>query len=403
MNPFLENQYYIPDPEARVWNDGRLYIYGSCDIRGADQWCSDQYRVFSTDDLIHWTDHGVSLEKENIPFKTHRPLAAPDCVCKNGLYYLYLCMNGLGGREGVAVSKHPGGPFKNPVQIEHTDQIDPAVLVDDDGKSYFYWGQMELKAAELNEDMVSVKPETICTLLDHENDGFIEAASIRKINGLYYMVYSDTRRGLGTCLSYAISESPLGPYEKKGVIIDNAHCNRFSWNNHGSLCEFNGQWYIFYHRSTHNSKYSRKTCVEPVAINPDGTIDEVVMTTQGAEPPIDASREMEAYRACQLYGNIHSAFEGENEYLTGTLKHDFASYRYLNFSGQKKFSIRLKGTGSLNVHLECAFWIPTCTVEFDSPDEWITVECDFPETHGKHSVHLSFNNAGLSVQSFKFI
>lgn len=402
MNPFLDNQYYIPDPEARVWNDGRLYIYGSCDVRGADQWCSDKYHVFSTDDLINWTDHGVSLEKENIDFKTHRPLAAPDCVFKDGTYYLYFCMNGLGGREGVAVSENPGGPFKNPLQIEHTDRIDPAVLVDDDGKSYFYWGQMEMKGAELNEDMVSIKPETTCTLMNHENSGFIEAASIRKINGLYYMVYSDTTRGLGTCLSYAIAESPLGPYEKKGVIIDNAHCNRFSWNNHGSLCEFKGQWHIFYHRSTHNSKYSRKTCAEPVTINPDGSIDEVEMTTQGAEPPIDASREIEAYRSCQLYGNIHSAFEGETEYLTNTLKHDFASYKYLMFSGQKKFSARVKGTGSLNVHLESAFWIPACTLEFDSPDAWTTVECDFPETHGKQSVHLTFNDEGLSVQSFKF-
>jgi beta-xylosidase len=402
MNPFLDNQDYIPDPEAHVWDDGRLYVYGSLDIRGAEYWCSDQYRVFSTADLVHWTDHGVSLEKEPIPFRTKGTLCAPDCICKDGKYYLYFCMHGLGGREGVAVSDRPEGPFRNPVQIEHTAQIDPAAFVDDDGKAYFYWGQMEAKGAELNEDMLSIQPDTVRTLLTHEEDGFIEASSMRKINGRYYLVYSDTSRGLGTCLSYAISDSPLGPFEKKGVIIDNVGCDPFSWNNHGSLCEFKGQWYIFYHRSSLGTRWNRRACAEPVTIHPDGTIDEVEMTTQGTEPPIDASREMEAWRACYVYGGVHTAMEGETEILHAPKKYGFADYRYLQFSGQKTFNIRVKGSGSLNVHLDNPFWLPAVTLEFDSPDHWTTVDCDFPETEGKHSVHLTFNDDGISVQCFAF-
>jgi beta-xylosidase len=402
MNPFLANQHYIPDPEARVWEDGRLYIYGSLDIRGADSWCSRQYRVFSTDDLIHWTDHGISLDMEDIGFRTEHMLCAPDCVCRDGKYYLYFCMPGRGGVEGVAVSDNPAGPFEHPKQIPHTDQIDPTALVDDDGRAYYYWGQMELKGAELNDDMLTIRPETTRVLLNHEDHGFIEAASIRKINGMYNMVYSDTSRGLGTCLSYALSDSPLGPFEKQGVIIDNDHCNRFSWNNHGSLCEFRGQWYIFYHRSSHNSRYSRRTCVEPVTIRPDGTIEEVEMTTQGAEPPIDAARRIEAYRACELYGNIHTAFAGEDEFLTGTFENDFASYKYLRFSGQKTFTARVKGSGRMDLHLDNPFWTPAATLEFDSPDEWTEVSRAFPETHGTHSVHLRFYSSGLSVLSFRF-
>ena len=69
MNPILENQHYVPDPEARVWEDGRLYIYGSYDLRGADHWCSERYHVFSTSDLVNWQDHGVSLNKDGIDFK----------------------------------------------------------------------------------------------------------------------------------------------------------------------------------------------------------------------------------------------------------------------------------------------------------------------------------------------
>ena len=251
MNPILPNEFYIPDPEAHVWKDGRLYIYGSVDIAAADSWCSETYRVFSTDDLLRWTDHGVSFRKEQVPFATHRPLAAPDCAERDGKYYLFFCMNGNGGVEGVAESPYPWGPFENPTQIEQTDQIDPAVLVDDDGRAYLVWGQVELKGAELSDDMRSIKPETLTrNMLTADEHGFVEGASLRKIQGKYYLLYSDASRGLGTCLSYAISEHPLGPYEPKGVVIDNIACDRFSWNNHGSLCEFKGQWYVFYHRSS---------------------------------------------------------------------------------------------------------------------------------------------------------
>ena len=142
MNPLLENHHYVPDAEAHVWNDGRLYIYGSYDIRGALSYCSTQYHVFSTDDLVYWTDHGVSLESHQIPWmQPSRPLYAPDCAYRDGKYYLYFCYADPVGREGVAVSEKPYGPFENPVPVKGADGggIDPAVLVDDDGAAYLYW------------------------------------------------------------------------------------------------------------------------------------------------------------------------------------------------------------------------------------------------------------------------
>ncbi|TFG72425.1 MAG: hypothetical protein E4H27_02645 [Anaerolineales bacterium] len=89
MNPFLDHRHYVPDAEAHIWQDGRLYLYGSYDLRGAESYCSRQYRTFSTDDMVHWTDHGISLDTQQIPWLNPSiPLYAPDCAFKDGKYYL---------------------------------------------------------------------------------------------------------------------------------------------------------------------------------------------------------------------------------------------------------------------------------------------------------------------------
>ena len=128
-------------------------------------------------------------------------------------------------------------------------------------------------------------------ILTEQEHGFHEGACMRKRNGIYYIVYTDISRGKATCLSYAMSDKPLGPYKKGGVIIDNMYCDPQTWNNHGSIEEFKGQWYIFYHRSSQNSFTSRRMCVEKIYFNEDGTINEVEMTSMGASSPIDGQRD----------------------------------------------------------------------------------------------------------------
>ncbi|MDA1044276.1 MAG: family 43 glycosylhydrolase, partial [Verrucomicrobia bacterium] len=265
MNPILPLQHFVPDPEARVWEDGRVYFYGSYDFSGDLAFCSTQYRVFSSADLVEWTDHGVSFRAEDAyPEEACPgvPLCAPDCVYKDGLYYMYFCL--ADQSEGVASSELPYGPFKNAVPVEgaHGDGIDPAVLVDDDGQAYYYWGQFRCRAARLLPNMSALDMATrVDNLIDEASHGFHEGASMRKRNGVYYLIYSDISRGKPTCLSYATSRSPLGPFKKGGVIIDNADCDVASWNNHGSIVEFKGQWYVFYHRSSQASACSRRACV----------------------------------------------------------------------------------------------------------------------------------------------
>ena len=147
--------------------------------------------------------------------------------------------------------------------------------MDDDGEVYYLWGQFNLRGAKLTKDMQIDESTLETAILTEQEHGFHEGASLRKRNGKYYLVYTDISRGKATCLSYAIADKPLGPYRKGGVIIDNIYCDPSTWNNHGSIEEFCGQWYVFYHRSSQNTIVNRRVCAEPVYFNEDGTINEV--------------------------------------------------------------------------------------------------------------------------------
>lgn len=367
MNPLLPRKHFVPDAEARVMPDGKLYLYGSYDHSGCKDYCSREYHVFVTDDaaMEHWTDCGVSFrntkDDAGIPWCPDTVLYAPDAIYRNGKYYLYMC--GSNGFEGVAVSDRPQGPFTDAQPIVGADLngIDPSVFIDDDGQAYYFWGQFRLKGAKLNEDMISLDLSSYQEgILTEQEHGFHEGSSIRKHNGRYYMVYTDTSRGRATCMSYAVADAPLGPYTRGGVIVDNAYCDPGTWNNHGSICEYKGQWYIFYHRSSQNSITSRRVCVEPIHFNEDGSIDEVMMTSQGASGSLNAFDWIDASLACRVKGNVYIAPDPDcdpnapNEILTngggGNWIEDWAEYRYLDFAdGAATWTLRARGEGTVSV------------------------------------------------------
>lgn len=360
-NPVLPPSICIADGEAHVFSDG-LYVFGSWD-QYADDYCSEEYCVVSTKDMKNWTVSDKSLDGREIPWLTdgkkdyyvtdmnprdpapffknmveeiqrkmsggagisldsipkeelpesidfgqyvQNPhlLYAPDCIYKDGKYYLYFCTSA--NLEGVAVSDKPEGPYKDPVQLPCAG-IDPAVFIDDDGKAYYYWGQFRASGVELNPDMVSFDEENVVRrIVTEEEHGFHEGSSMRKRNGIYYYVYPCVYRdNKPTCLAYATSESPLGPFTYRGIIIDNAKCDPQSWNIHGSIECFEGQWYVFYHRSSKNGKASRRLCVEPICFNEDGTIDEVKMTSIGAGEPFAMDEAIQGWRACEVDGGSY--------------------------------------------------------------------------------------------------
>jgi arabinoxylan arabinofuranohydrolase len=407
MNPLLPLQFFIPDVEARQWHDGRLYLYGSYDISGDTIYCSRELHVFSSPDLHEWTDHGVSFRSTDMHANRESQLYAPDCIHIDGRYYLCYCS--AGQREGIASSDTPHGPFSDAYGVEGADGdgIDPAILLDDDGQVYYFWGQFELRGARMKADMSGVEPGTVTKpILTEARDGFHEGASIRKRNGIYYLVYTDISRGRATSMAYATSRSPLGPYEKGGIIIDNTGCDPETWNNHGSIAEFNGSWYIFYHRSSQASKFSRRVCIEPIQFNADGSIDEVEMTTQGASAPLDATRRLEASRACLLSGRVRTASlppdastDNWREHLTHLHNGDWAAYKYLDFGeGAGAFHARagsLSYGGRIEVHIDDPETPPVSSCEIPHTGGWAKWETVTSPVNGSlrgvHAVFLRFS------------
>lgn len=371
-NPILPLDIHIPDSEAHVMPDGRLYLYGSYDDRD-DVYSSEQYRVISTPDLEHWTIHAPSLNGNSVPWfndpdapkypgidwshptpfirrmlerdaaegrdmkaefekESNSPkpalLFAPDCIEKNGRYYLYFCMPD--DSEGVAVSNRPEGPFSDPVQLP-CGGIDPAVFIDEDGQAYYYWGQLFSHGVRLNEDMISFDPEQIVDdLVTEEEHYFHEGSSMRKIGDTYYYVYANMERGKPTSLGYATGSSPLGPFTYRGILIDNDGCDPASWNNHGSIECFHGQWYVFYHRCSRGRQQYRRLCIEPITINEDGSIDEVKMTSQGLGAPFGPGEAIMGYQACGLTGTVYIGVdERYGEKLMNISSGDTAIFRYV--------------------------------------------------------------------------
>jgi hypothetical protein len=339
QNPICPIGTYIADPTARVWHDGKLYIYGSTD-ESTNYYCSYRHDVMFTSDLSNWmmVENVFASKGENDQVPEVDPLLfAPDIEYRNGTYYLYYCTPQHGYNEGVASSQSPTGPFKHErfINVGKYNEIDPTIFIDDDGQAYYYWGQFTLKGAKMKQNMVELDTATIRdNIINKDEHFFHEGAFVMKRNGLYYIIYAHEGRRdrRPTCIAYATATSPMGPFKYGGVIIDNFGCDPESWNNHGSVAEFNGQWYIFYHRSSHASKMMRRACMEPITFNPDGSIDEVEMTSQGAGKPLSAFEKIDAERACLLSGYCRIMKIGEgNEAISEIKPGDGAVFKYIDF------------------------------------------------------------------------
>ena len=286
-NPFITD-IYTADPSAHVWKDGRLYVYPSHDVappRGCD--LMDKYHVFSTDDMVHWKDHGEILRADQVPWgrKEGGFMWAPDCAYKNGTYYFYFPHPS--GTEwnktwkvGIATSKKPDRDFTAQGYLElgndNYAMIDPCTFVDDDGQAYFYYGGgNRCVGGKLKNNMTELAGalKTMEGLKD-----FHEATWVFKRKGTYYLTYADNNRVNGkgaNRLNYATSSSPLGPWTYGGVYLDQTGCD----TSHGSVVEYKGEWYAFYHNSSISGQGNlRSICVDKLQFGPDGSIKMVVQT-----------------------------------------------------------------------------------------------------------------------------
>jgi beta-xylosidase len=286
-NPFVRH-IYTADPSAHVWADGRLYVYPSHDIdppKGCDR--MDRYHVFSTDDMVNWTDHGEILNASQVPWG--RPeggfMWAPDCAFKNGTYYFYYPHpSGTDWNKtwkiGIATSSKPASDFKEQgylqIQGDQFAMIDPCVFVDNDGQAYFYYGGGgKCKAAKLKDNMIELA-DTLTSMVGLED--FHEAAWVFKRNKLYYLTYADKHKidGKGANrLVYATSKNPLGPWKFQGVYLEPTGCD----TSHGSVVKYKGKYYAFYHNSILSGRGNlRSICVDRLYFDRKGMIQKVVQT-----------------------------------------------------------------------------------------------------------------------------
>lgn len=453
-NPILPLSVHIPDSEAHVMSDGRVYIYGSYDDR-SDVYCSEKYYVVSTGDMKEWTIHEEAFHGKQVPW-FHDPnapkypgidwshptpfiqkmiqrdmekgvdikakfeeeeknqkeqpalLFAPDCIEKDGKFYLYFCMPD--DSEGVAVSDYPQGPFTDPVQLP-CGGIDPAVFRDNDGSVYFYWGQLFSHGVKLNGDICSFDPENVVhNLVTEEEHFFHEGSSMRKCGDTYYYVYADMERGKPTSLGYSVGKSPLGPFEYKGIIIDNAECDPESWNNHGSIECIDGQWYVFYHRCSRGTQQYRRLCIEKIEILPDGTIPEVKMTSQGIGEPFAPGEKIMGYQACVLKGtafiDVNKNPDEKEEYpelLTNLSIGDRILFRYVKSEeAWKQMEMEYHGAGKLRINMngkEAGVMEFGRTESLDFKCQKETASIEMPK--GEYEVELEVLEAeGLEILSF---
>ena len=302
QNPIITD-LFSADPTARVFNN-KVYVYPSHDIlppegQRQDWFCMEDYHVFSSENLTEWTDHGMIVTQNKVPWVRPNSYSmwAPDCVYRNGKYYFYFPSSpatGGGFAVGVAIADKPEGPFVPVAEpIKGVNGIDPCVLQASDGNAYLFWGNG--RCAKLKENMIELADDNPKEKVKWGNREMemigvnclqglpnrqAEGPFAFEYNGNYYLTYPYVRENTEV-LGYAMSKNPMGPYEYKGLIMAE-HANG-CWTNHHSIINYKGQWYLFYHHNDLSPKDDkrRSVCIDKLFFNPDGTIQEVKPTMRG--------------------------------------------------------------------------------------------------------------------------
>lgn len=438
QNPFLAPTAFIPDGEPHVFEyngEKRVYVYGSRDER-ITGYCGYGHDVWSApvDDLTQWTNHGEIFNVKQVQdmgygIVNEQHFGAPDCVYNplTKKYYLYTFLGALyrlDGKEGppteapgtipgfgeygpkcvMAQSDSPTGPFMNPVMCDwppanDKGTFDPAVLVDqqEDGsvRVYAYWGMVRGdRCAEIDPyDMHTIihsetrKPDrnAFSKTLPEESlingSSLFEASSIRKVaKDKYVFIYSPN--GAASTLTYCYANSPFGPWKFGGTIVN----NRIGWrggNDHGSIFEANGQWFVVYHRQDGND-FNRQAMIEPIRLTIEGdqvTIPEVEMTSQGVVTGgLDPFRRYYAGIAC--YRDKHAYIDGAQRYADGmnpivqiSQPATTIGYKYFNF-GNQSITDRKPLVLRLNLALirKAKLTVLTALPEYvQTPERWITI------------------------------
>lgn len=459
VNPYLPSWEYIPDGEPYVFGD-RVYVYGSHDLYQGETFCLGDYICYSApiNDLGNWHYEGVIYPKTADPLNKdgHMCLYAPDVtVGPDGRYYLFYVLDKV-CVVSVAVSDRPNGPFEFYGYVHYEDgtrlgekegdepQFDPGVLTEGD-ETYLYTGfcgqgdksRHGAMFTVLDKDMLTIKkaPEFIAPGnqysqgTDFEGHAFFEAPSIRKVNGKYYFIYSSE---VMHELCYATSDYPQGPFTYGGVLVSNCDlhidsykaadkCTAYGANNHGSIVQIGDDWYIFYHRHTNGTWFSRQGCAEKLTVLENGEIPQVEITSCGLNGgPLSDIGEYPSYIACHIFTKENKMYVEPNAprvvqeggdgdqnpgYIKAIVDGTTIGFKYFDVKNATGLKIRTRayfdGTFEVKTGLDEA---PIATIKANGSNIWTSHECKFDPLTKVTALYLSYKGTGsASLASIEFL
>ncbi|KAI1806417.1 glycoside hydrolase family 43 protein [Daldinia bambusicola] len=288
-NPFVDSWYADPDTEIY---DGLYWVFPTSSYSYEKQTYLD---AFSSPDLVHWRKHPNILTTADVTWAT-KAVWAPAPISRNGKYYLYFGANDIRedgntvGGIGVAVSDKPQGPYVDAIGVpligeyhNGAQPIDQDVFIDDDGQAYIYYGgHSRANVAKLNEDMVSIGTFADGTQFKEITpENYVEGSQMVKRNGTYYFMWSEgTWTGPDYSVSYAMSDSPLGPFNRVAKILQQDSAVARGSGHHGVIRVPDSDiWYIVYHRRplSETDGDHRVLAYDRMYFNDDGTIRPVQM------------------------------------------------------------------------------------------------------------------------------
>jgi beta-xylosidase len=377
--PVIQTKY-TADPAPMVY-DGTVYLYTTHDAdESGPGFSMFDWLLYTSSDMVNWTDHGAVASLRNFSwYDGDNGAWALHVTERNGKFYMYCPIHGHG--IGVLVADSPYGPFKDPLgeplvwQKEHWEDIDPTVFIDDDGQAYMYWGNPNVYWAKLNPDMISLDGPV--HKLDYKIEDYQEGPWFYKRGGHYYLAFASTccPEGIG----YAMSDSPTGPWEYKGPVMQHTQRTR---GNHPGIIDFKGRSYVFglnydlMHIETFYHHERRSVSMAEMHYNPDGTIQEVPYWQDNFVEQLgtfDPYRKVEAETMAWGYGLKTGLLPD------GICINDIDAGEHLLLKG---VDFGRKGARSLSMSVRCGGSPASVEVRLDAPDGTLIGTLPVSDTRG---------------------
>lgn len=406
---------YTADPAPMVYND-TVYLYTTHDEDDSQGFKMLDWLLYTSTDMVNWTDHGAVASLKNFEWVTKDNGAwAQQVVERNGKFYMYCSIHGQG--IGVLVSDSPYGPFKDPInkplvwQKEHWYDIDPTILIDDDGQAYMYWGNPNVYYVKLNEDMISYSGDIV--QLDQKPEHYQEGPWVYKRNNHYYMAFASTccPEGLG----YAMSDNATGPWTTKGYIMKPTPRTR---GNHPGIIDYKGKSYVFglsydlMHKETFKHHERRSSMAAPMYYYADGTIKEVPYWTETVLEQIESFnpyRRVEAETIAWGYGLKTEKMPDGRICVTNIDNNESLCVKGVNFGKGAKLFKAIAACNTDGAYIEIRIDSTTGPLIGNLPikrtgamDKFEEMSCLINDAKGVHDLYFCFKSTAQKDNLFFF-